>query len=184
MYLFLYGAFVGRRVKQAVRKRGTMKIIVRGKALPQERPRFFRRGNFVGAYDPGKSKDWKLDIKVQALNRGATIQAGALFLRVDFYILRPASVSEKKRPFPNVRPDLDNYIKAVKDALNGVCWKDDGQIVQLISTKAYTIADPRVEIEILPAVNNQMMFYPGEVFDVADAPIVSVGKVFVDGRAF
>jgi Holliday junction resolvase RusA-like endonuclease len=45
-----------------------------------------------------------------------------------------------------VRPDIDNYAKAILDALNGVMWADDGQIVQLTASKSY--GEPRVEIEI------------------------------------
>ena len=149
-----------------------MKLTVRGKALPQERARFYRRGSFVGAYDPGKSKNWKQDIKAQAIAMSATIQDGALFLRVDFFLLRPASISIKKRPFPCVRPDLDNYIKAVKDALNGICWTDDGQVVQLASTKQYTSDDPRVEIEILPAYGiDDLSTLP--LFEKESSPVVS-----------
>lgn len=35
------------------------------------------------------------------------------------------------------RTDLDNYVKAVADALNGICYADDRQIVSLIASKRY-----------------------------------------------
>jgi len=35
-----------------------------------------------------------------------------------------------------LRGDLDNYIKTILDALNGVAWKDDSQVVKIIGIKA------------------------------------------------
>lgn len=35
------------------------------------------------------------------------------------------------------RPDIDNLVKAVTDALNGILWKDDSQIVSLSAEKRY-----------------------------------------------
>lgn len=34
-----------------------------------------------------------------------------------------------------LRGDLDNYIKLTLDALNGVAWKDDGQVVRINAVK-------------------------------------------------
>lgn len=33
------------------------------------------------------------------------------------------------------RPDLDNLVKAVKDAMTGVVYRDDSQIVELLAKK-------------------------------------------------
>jgi Holliday junction resolvase RusA-like endonuclease len=49
--------------------------------------------------------------------------------------------------FPNVKPDLDNVVKAVLDALNGVVYLDDAQVVNLVATKRYA-TEPRVEVYI------------------------------------
>lgn len=34
-----------------------------------------------------------------------------------------------------LRGDLDNYVKTVLDALNGVAWKDDSQVVRITGIK-------------------------------------------------
>lgn len=39
--------------------------------------------------------------------------------------------------WPAVRPDLDNYAKTALDALRGVAFQDDGQIVRLYLAKVY-----------------------------------------------
>ncbi|HEX3945023.1 MAG TPA: RusA family crossover junction endodeoxyribonuclease [Rhizomicrobium sp.] len=43
--------------------------------------------------------------------------------------------------------DIDN-IKSLLDALTGIVWIDDGQIVELHTRKAFDKAKPRVEISI------------------------------------
>jgi Holliday junction resolvase RusA-like endonuclease len=48
---------------------------------------------------------------------------------------------------PTKKPDLDNIVKAVKDGLNGVAWKDDSQVVRLTAGK-YWSDKPRVEVRI------------------------------------
>jgi Holliday junction resolvase RusA-like endonuclease len=39
---------------------------------------------------------------------------------------------------PTKKPDLDNLAKSVLDALNGVIYQDDSQIVSLHMTKVYS----------------------------------------------
>lgn len=48
---------------------------------------------------------------------------------------------------PSVKPDADNVIKAVADALNGVAYDDDTQVVEVLCKKYYS-DDPRIEIYI------------------------------------
>lgn len=67
---------------------------------------------------------------------------GPLSLTVIFYVKKPKST---KRIYPEVRPDLDNYLKAVMDACNRKLYNDDGQIVTLSSSKFYG-DKPRIEI--------------------------------------
>lgn len=61
---------------------------------------------------------------------------GPLAMRLGFALFRPKSAPKRVR-FPATRPDLDNLAKAVKDALRGVCYRDDAQIVQLDLRKDY-----------------------------------------------
>lgn len=43
--------------------------------------------------------------------------------------------------------DIDN-LKILLDALTGIIWEDDGQIVDLHTTKSYDVSHPRVEVTI------------------------------------
>ena len=121
-------------------------IEVRGDPVPQGRPRAARIGKFVRVYDPPESKEWKDDIKAQAiaiLNRDYPdwkLVTGPIRLYAEFRLSRPKSISEKKRPEPIVKPDGDNLLKAVKDALTGILWHDDCQITKGGFEKVY--ADP------------------------------------------
>lgn len=57
------------------------------------------------------------------------------------------AVFERKRA-PQHHGDLDNYLKAVLDALNGIAWDDDRQIVRLVGEIERGARAPRVEVEI------------------------------------
>ena len=126
-----------------------MKIFITGNPVPQGRPRFYRRGNHVGVYDPIKSKSWKEVVREQAVSQGAVIVEGALRMTLSFHMQRPKSLS-KKVIHHTKKPDLDNLIKGIKDALKSVCYHDDSQIVMLVSTKIYSKITPGVDIEIYP----------------------------------
>ena len=52
--------------------------------------------------------------------------------------------------FPNRRGDLSNRIKIVEDALNGIAWIDDSQVMALQIERAIDKDNPRIEIEVLP----------------------------------
>lgn len=60
---------------------------------------------------------------------------GPVAVSITFVLKRPRT--NKKRKYPSVRPDLDNYAKLVTDVGNGLLYKDDGQIIQLYVQKTY-----------------------------------------------
>lgn len=78
----------------------------------------------------------------------------ALGVNIRFYYPIPKSFSKKKRQEaldgdlrPAVKPDIDNCVKGVFDALNKIVWHDDNQVVSVKSEKWYAEAG-RVEIEV------------------------------------
>lgn len=48
---------------------------------------------------------------------------------------------------PTSRPDADNVLKAAGDALNGIVWNDDSQIVIAQIRKVYSV-EPRLRVEV------------------------------------
>lgn len=49
------------------------------------------------------------------------------------------------------KPDADNLAKAVLDALNGILYEDDSQVVMLAVTKRYAKAEPGTTVTLSPA---------------------------------
>ena len=119
---------------------------VDGNPVGKGRPKFARRGNFVSAYTPKKTSDYESIVK--AAGQYAMGSTGPLETPISLYLYVrvpiPASYSKKATAAcldgsqkPTKKPDLDNIGKAIMDALNGVCYKDDSQIVNIHATKVY-----------------------------------------------
>lgn len=50
---------------------------------------------------------------------------------------------------PTKKPDFDNIFKIICDALNGIAYADDAQIVEAQISKIFTASNvPRIEVEI------------------------------------
>lgn len=134
-----------------------IEFVIPGKAVGKGRPRFRKVGAFVQTYTPEKTVSWENLVAVSAMNaRGDLMPTDSpVSLRVEVQCLPPASWSKKKQlaalageVHPAKKPDLDNVIKAIGDALNGVLWVDDCQIVRVEAWKRYASADQcRVRVE-------------------------------------
>jgi len=48
---------------------------------------------------------------------------------------------------PSRKPDIDNVLKVVLDALNGVAYKDDSRVVEVYARKIYSLT-PKLVIEM------------------------------------
>jgi Holliday junction resolvase RusA-like endonuclease len=84
---------------------------------------------------------------------GRPLLEGALHVQVSAYFAVPQSWSTTKRAAaltgairPTKRPDLDNVVK-VLDALNGVIWRDDAQVISGVIDKHYSDR-PRLRVEV------------------------------------
>ncbi len=118
--------------------------------IPQARPRFFVRRfgnkNFVGAYDTDRCKTFK---EVVAWHAKAAVLRQGLRKPVE----GPISINlifrmgkNGKERYHTKRPDIDNLAKAVKDALKGVVYADDCQIVEAHLYKQF--GGPQIRIEV------------------------------------
>jgi len=92
-------------------------------------------------YDPKGSKNWKATAQHHLrLARGAEPPlVGPVWLVIVAYFTCPLSQHRVTVPRPQrwhtKRPDLDNVVKAVKDAAKGVLWLDDSQVAVLEAVK-------------------------------------------------
>lgn len=67
---------------------------------------------------------------------------------VDFFVKRP---KKPKGSHPTTRPDLDQYVKLLLDACNGILWWDDSQVVHIEAQKLYS-EHPRIRLCVEPMV--------------------------------
>jgi Holliday junction resolvase RusA-like endonuclease len=75
-------------------------------------------------------------------------------MALTFYLLRPKTLPKKVVHHVKT-PDLDNLVKGIWDALKGITYADDSQVVKLIASKEYhpepgvlIIIDEIKEVEI------------------------------------
>lgn len=103
-----------------------------------------------------KVKQWERVVAlggVQARGAGVLPASCAIDLEVEFFLPRPLKFAKRAAPPHITRPDTDKLLRAVGDALTGVLWEDDGQIVKLTATKAYAeLGDtPKAVITVRPS---------------------------------
>ncbi len=134
-----------------------MTFVVEGEAVPQGRPRFMRNGH---AYDPQKSRDYKEQVAFVAswAMRGQSVFPKGTPLKCVITIWQkiPKRFTKKQKELaendflrPTTKPDADNIAKAITDAMNGIVYADDSQIVEFICEKYYA-AEPKVMVTVNP----------------------------------
>lgn len=123
------------------------------------RARAFRRGDFIGHYTPEKTRSYEGMLRDAAARAMGDLPPFAVPVEVEVSAIFdiPASWSRRRRndalagiERPGKKPDIDNIIKAVVDACNGVVFKDDALIVQGKYSKVYGPA-PMVGITVRAA---------------------------------
>lgn len=128
---------------------------VYGEPKPKGRPRFCKIGKFVRAYTPPETEKAEYDLRSQAIRyRPQTPFQGAIALEARMFRGIPKSFSRKKAEMaeqgaihPTTKPDADNYLKLLCDALNSIFWRDDSQVVSMTVSKHYS-TNPRIEVRM------------------------------------
>lgn len=137
-----------------------IKFTVSGEPVAKGRPRATAAGGFVRMYTPKKTATYEEHVAycaIAAMNESGLIRPLECPVKIDLVACMPIpkSMSKKKREqaiagliVPAKKPDIDNVAKSILDGLNGVVFKDDNQIVQLIVTKCYSDV-PKVDVSIV-----------------------------------
>ena len=119
---------------------------VDGDPVPKGRPRFARRGQFVQTYTDAKTIDYETHVAMkarQAIGASEPLQ-GALtvFLYLRYGV--PTSYSKKRKEaclrgveYPK-KQDIDNVYKSITDAMQGIVFLNDSQIVEAHIKKVYS----------------------------------------------
>lgn len=131
----------------------TVKFTIPGAPVGKGRPRVTRHGT----YTPQKTRDYEELVRLcyaRQANNHRFPDGAALAMMVFAYYPIPASATKHRREameagteLPTKRPDFDNIAKLASDALNGIAYKDDAQIVRAVVCKVYD-KEPRVEVYI------------------------------------
>lgn len=88
---------------------------------------------------------------------GMAVLDGPLRLEVTIRRLRPKGHYGKKglnkkgreTPYPTTKPDTTKLLRAIEDALNGIVWRDDAQVVEQVARKVWG-DQQEAEIRITP----------------------------------
>lgn len=90
--------------------------------------------------DNKKVKPWRQQIAGTAIDTPGMVlwkrEQGGVNMTLVFVLARPASL-KKSWTVANKKPDMDKLQRAVFDALTGIAYEDDSQIVAVHAVKAY-----------------------------------------------
>ncbi len=128
-----------------------------GKPIAQNRPRFFRRGSFVGTYNDQETEEgrWMLEVKSQ-LPKGFMPISGPVKIKAEFRFPYPSSFSKREQKqrawhWNEKKPDLDNLEKFALDCLRNLVIGDDAAVCEMSSAKIYSRYGPKTIIEVKQA---------------------------------
>ena len=120
-----------------------------------------RTNKIVVMDDAKNNKGWRERVAVfanQAM-KGKPPLEGPLQVVVIFAMTRPRSHygtgrnSDRLKPWaekamPIGRPDATKLFRALEDALTGIVWKDDAQVVRQVISKVYADLGPVAEVSV------------------------------------
>ena len=129
-------------------------FIVHREPKGKQRVRVTRSGH---AYTPNDTTTYEGIVRSEYQTQlgNAKPFLGEVEVDICAYFEIPKSWSKKKQALakerdlrPTKKPDCDNVAKMICDALNGLAYKDDAQVVSLRVYKYYTDELPRVSVII------------------------------------
>lgn len=135
-------------------------LTIPGEPRGKGRPRFMHSGH---TYTDEKTKAYESAVKAAWYKAGRKKISGAVYVHISAYFSVPKSGSKALRAdklnglaLPTKKPDVDNIAKIILDALNGLAFDDDKDVVYLDVTKHYTPGDGYVTVTI-DAVHGEVL---------------------------
>jgi Holliday junction resolvase RusA-like endonuclease len=136
-------------------ERDPVTVIIDGQPVAKGRPRMTQRG-FV--YTPAATRKFEAHGRLSAqlaMNGRPPIDVP---VRIELLVELPIPKGWSRRKTadaitghirPTSRPDVDNYLKAILDAVNSIVIADDAQVVEVYARKKFSVA-PKMIATIFP----------------------------------
>jgi crossover junction endodeoxyribonuclease RusA len=111
------------------------KFTVEGEPVAKARPRWAPRGH---TYTPRTTAQGEAHVRECCFVAQPMLQPyhGLMLLKTEFHMARRG------------RSDIDNLWKLVADALNGIAWHDDAQVIKADAEMFLFAEHPRTEVEV------------------------------------
>lgn len=132
-----------------------VRFTILGEPKGKGRPRFCR--NTGHAITPKDTVNYETLVHMEYVEQCQEVRFpddAMLDMRIKAFYSIPKSKSKKVKALmldgtirPTKKPDMDNVVKIIADALNQVAYRDDTQIVDCQCRKFYS-ENPRVEVSI------------------------------------
>lgn len=126
----------------------TYEFEVPGKVIGKGRPRL---NSYTGVvYTPTKTKDYETLVEQYFLLKYPRfkILEGRIKVSIIAYFSIPKATKKSEingmlenNVSPTKKPDIDNIVKVVLDAMNKIAFKDDNQITKIDVEKKYALED-------------------------------------------
>ncbi len=101
--------------------------------------------------ETGEKTSWRSTVEIEArkyfCNYKAKLYDAGVPISVDLVFYRTPP-KKKVNDLPVVMPDLDNFAYLVTNALKGICYHDDNQIVESFNQKFYADKDHPAGVKI------------------------------------
>lgn len=128
---------------------------VPGKIIGKGRPRL---NSYTGSvYTPTRTKDYETLVEQYFLLKYPKFKPfeGRVQVEISAFFEIPKSTKKADKELmlenkinPTKKPDIDNIVKIILDAMNGIAFKDDTQITKLNIEKSYAMQES-VKVRII-----------------------------------
>lgn len=125
---------------------------VSGKVIGKARPRFIRTG---GTYTPAATRMYENAVRQAYVAAGGELIDGAVHIDIEAVTGIQKSATKKQHAARLMgdelslkKPDIDNIEKIVLDALNGVAYADDANVVSVRAIKGRYESTPRLIVRV------------------------------------